>query len=71
VTNRQFTRALGKALHRPAVLAVPAAVLRMAVGEMADEMLLSSARVVPQALEKHGFQFSHPDFGTALASLFA
>jgi uncharacterized protein (TIGR01777 family) len=71
VTNRQFTRALGKALHRPAVLAVPAAVLRMAVGEMADEMLLSSARVVPQALEKHGFQFSHPDIGTALASLFA
>ena len=47
VTNAEFTRALGRELHRPAVLPVPAFALRLAFGEMADEALLASARVVP------------------------
>ena len=58
VTNREFTRELGRALHRPAVLAVPPVALRMALGrELADELLLGSLRVVPAQLIDSGFQF--------------
>ena len=45
VTNAEFTRALARQLHRPAVLPAPAFALRMALGEMADEALLASARL--------------------------
>jgi uncharacterized protein len=69
VTNAEFTRALGRAVHRPAVLPVPAPVLRMAIGEMADEALLASERVVPERLLKSGFRFEHPDIATALRAL--
>jgi len=57
VTNSAFTKALAKALHRPAVLPVPACMLRLALGEMANELLLASARVLPKRLEKEGFNF--------------
>jgi hypothetical protein len=66
VTNAEFTEALGRALHRPTLLPVPAFALRLAVGEMADEMLLSSTRAVPTKLTELGFLFSHPDLSTAL-----
>ena len=68
VTNAEFTRALAKALGRPAVLGLPAAALRAALGEVASE-LLGSARVVPARLEEAGFRFVHPDIATALAAL--
>jgi uncharacterized protein len=68
VTNAEFTRALAKALGRPAVLGVPSAALRAALGEVASE-LLGSARVVPARLEEAGFRFAHPDIATALGAL--
>ena len=69
LTNAQFTGALGSALGRPAVLPVPAFALRLALGQMADEALLSSARVVPAKLLEAGFRFGQPDVGNALRSL--
>jgi uncharacterized protein (TIGR01777 family) len=67
VTNRDFTAALGRALHRPAVLAVPAFALRLAVGRgLADEALLASQRVRPAVLEAAGFSFAHEDLAAAL-----
>lgn len=57
VRNRDFTRALGRALHRPAVMPVPAFALRLLFGEMADEALLSGQRVVSPRIEGEGFAF--------------
>ena len=68
VTNSEFTRVLGDALHRPAVLPVPAFALRLALGEMA-EMLLASQRVVPEQAEAAGFQFRFPQLGPALGDV--
>ncbi|MBX3421203.1 MAG: TIGR01777 family oxidoreductase [Pirellulaceae bacterium] len=61
VTNRQFTAHLAKALHRPAIMSVPGWVLRCALGEMADELLLASCRAVPQRLLETGFTFQHTE----------
>jgi uncharacterized protein len=66
VTNAALTRALGRVLGRPAVLPVPAFALRLAFGEMADEMLLASARVEPTALVQAGFPFRFPELERAL-----
>jgi uncharacterized protein (TIGR01777 family) len=55
VRNRDFTRALGRAVNRPAFLPAPAFALRMAFGEMADEMLLGGQRVVPRRALQEGF----------------
>jgi hypothetical protein len=68
VRNAEFTRALGHQLKRPALLPVPGAALRLAFGQMADEALLASARVVPQKLTAAGFSFAHPAIGQALAA---
>jgi len=69
VTNEEFTRELAKALRRPALLPAPAFAFRMALGEMADALLLSSQRVVPRKLEEMGFQFQHPDLASALSAI--
>jgi len=70
VTNAEFTSALGRAVHRPAVLAVPAPVLRLALGrELVDEALLASQRALPAALHESGFAFSHPRVDSALAEV--
>lgn len=67
VTNREFTKALGKALSRPTPLPVPAFALRLAVGrEMADALLLASARVLPRRLEETGYPFRYPELPAAL-----
>jgi uncharacterized protein (TIGR01777 family) len=66
-TNAEFTRELAALVHRPAVLAVPAAVLRPAAGRMAPE-LLGSMRTVPQALLDAGFRFADHDVAAVLAS---
>lgn len=71
VTNAEFTRAFGRALHRPAILPAPAFALRVALGQMADEALLSSARAVPARLADAGFQFTHPTVEQALAAALA
>ncbi len=69
VRNQDFTRALGRALHRPAVLPVPAFALRLAFGQMADEAILASTRVVPTLLQAAGFEFKHPMLEPALVEL--
>jgi NAD dependent epimerase/dehydratase family enzyme len=72
VTNIQFTRALGRALHRPAVLVVPRSALRLALGrELADELALASQRVVPTRLAASGFTFEDPSIDGALAAILA
>jgi hypothetical protein len=72
VTNRTFTRALGAALHRPAVLAVPGVALRIALGsDLATEMVLAGQRVVPARLTTTGYAFAHTDIDAALAALLA
>jgi uncharacterized protein (TIGR01777 family) len=65
VTNGDLTRALGRVLHRPTVLSVPAAALRLALGELAGQ-LLGSRRVVPRAARERGFRFAYPDLEPAL-----
>ncbi len=67
--NAEFTRVLAKTMHRPALFPAPAFALRLALGEMADALLLSSQRVLPRALEKLGFRFLHSDLSAALKSL--
>ncbi len=66
VRNVEFTRALGAALRRPAVLPAPAFALRAAFGEMADEALLASCRAVPKTLEASGFRFAEQRMDGAL-----
>jgi uncharacterized protein (TIGR01777 family) len=68
VTNREFTRALAEAVHRPAILPVPAWVLRLMFGEM-SQVLLASQRAFPDAAQRAGFVFQHPDIFAALAQL--
>lgn len=68
VTNREFTRELGRAVHRPARIPAPAFALRLAFGEMADEALLASTRAVPRRLLEAGFQFEHPTLAQAFAA---
>jgi uncharacterized protein (TIGR01777 family) len=69
VTNLEFTKALGNALSRPTIFPLPAFVARTALGEMADELLLSSARVEPRKLIVSRFGFRHPQLGAALRDI--
>jgi uncharacterized protein (TIGR01777 family) len=70
VTNLQFTRALGRALRRPTVFPLPAFAARALLGrEMANELLLASARVEPRFLAAHGFAFRYPELDGALRSV--
>jgi uncharacterized protein len=71
VTNREFTKTLGRVLGRPTVLPMPAFAARLAFGEMADEMLLSGVRVEPRALLTSGFKFQFPELEFALRHLLA
>jgi NAD dependent epimerase/dehydratase family enzyme len=69
VTNAEFTRALGEAMHRPAPLVVPGFALRLARGaELVDEMALAGQRAVPAALRQHGYPFQHATLSAALAA---
>ncbi len=68
VTNRAFTRSLGRVLRRPAILPVPAFALRLAAGEFAGD-LLASQRIVPAAALEHGFVFRFTDHRAALAEV--
>jgi uncharacterized protein len=69
VTNAEFTKALGGAMNRPALLVVPAFMLRLARGaELVDEMALGGQRAVPAALGKHGYSFQHETLSAALSA---
>lgn len=69
VRNAEFTKALGKVLSRPTIFPIPAFGVRLAFGEMADALLLSSQRVQPTILEASGFQFTYPTLANALTHI--
>jgi uncharacterized protein (TIGR01777 family) len=72
VTNAVFAKELGRALHRPSAVPVPAFGPRLLLGrEMADSLLFASQRVLPEVLVSNGFSFAHPDLGEALAAIYA
>jgi hypothetical protein len=66
VTNSEFTRTLGRVLHRPAPMRVPAAAVKLALGEMGPATVLASQRVVPERLLDTGFRFAYPELEPAL-----
>lgn len=69
LTNSAFTKVLGKVLRRPTIFPMPAFVAKMALGEMANDLLLSSTRVLPTRLLETGYEFRHPTLETALHAL--
>ena len=69
IRNADFTKVLAQVLHRPAIFAAPKFALRLAMGEMADEALLSSQRAIPAALQQHGYKFLHTDLRSTLQSI--
>ncbi len=70
VTNRQFTKALGRAVHRPTLpVPVPGFVLHAILGQFADEGVLAGQRLQPAALEAAGFTFTHREIDAALAAI--
>lgn len=69
VDNRSFARALGRALRRPAVVPVPAAPLRLALGQFAEELLLGGQKALPARALAAGFRFDFPDLDSALAEI--
>jgi NAD dependent epimerase/dehydratase family enzyme len=70
VTNADFTKALGRALHRPTVVPVPTFGLRALFGrEMAETMLLTGQRVLPTVLQRTGFRFQQPNLDGALSAI--
>jgi uncharacterized protein (TIGR01777 family) len=71
VTNREFTKTLGRVLHRPTIVPMPRFAAKLALGQMADELLLASARVVPRRLETSGYAFRYPELEGALGHVLA
>ena len=69
VRNAEFTKTLASVMHRPAFFAAPAFALRLALGEMADALLLSSQRVLPKKLESLGYRLLHSDLRSALEAI--
>jgi uncharacterized protein (TIGR01777 family) len=66
VRNEEFTKTMGDVLYRPTFLPLPEFVVSMALGEMGDELLLTSTKVIPKRLEDAGFEFNYPDLKPAL-----
>ena len=69
VTNAEFTRVLGQVLRRPTFFPLPGFMARLVLGEMANDLLLASIRVVPEQLQKNDFEFEHPDLESALRAV--
>ena len=69
VRNADFTKILARVLHRPALFPAPAFALQLALGEMADALLLSSQRVLPKKLAGLGYHFAYPDLEAALRAI--
>jgi NAD dependent epimerase/dehydratase family enzyme len=70
VTNREFARALGRAMHRPAFMPAPAFALRLMLGEMADALLLSGQRAIPAKAQQEHFAFRYSHLDDALKAIF-
>ena len=68
-TNLQYTRTLGRVLNRPTIFPLPAPVARVALGQLADELLLASQRVEPAKLEESGYESRYPELEGALRHL--
>ena len=66
VRNLEFTKMLGRILKRPAIFPVPGILLKLVLGEMAEEMLLSSSHAIPERLAKRGFEFAFPELERSL-----
>jgi NAD dependent epimerase/dehydratase family enzyme len=67
VTNREFAKELGRALHRPTLpVPVPGLVLKTILGQLAEEAVLVDLRIVPGVLQRTGFRFAHPELASAL-----
>ena len=71
VTNAEFARALGRAVHRPAFVPAPALALRVLLGEMADALLLTGQRAVPAKAQAQGYQFRYERVDDALGAIFS
>ena len=69
VTNYEFTKSLGSVLKRPTIVPMPGFVARIALGEMANELLLASARVMPNRLSESGYRFQYTSLEPALKHL--
>ena len=67
--TRAFVKTMAEVMHRPAVVRVPAPLVKLAGGELAQRVALKSARMLPERLLAHGFRFATPDLRTALAHL--
>jgi uncharacterized protein (TIGR01777 family) len=70
VTNAEFSRALGRALGRPSWMRAPAFALRLALGEMADALVIGGQRVVPKRARELGFEFRYPEIDRAFRAIF-
>lgn len=70
VTNREMASAIGRALHRPSFMPAPAFALRLALGEMADAMILNGQRVLPRVAQQNGFSFRYASVDDALAEIY-
>jgi hypothetical protein len=66
VTNRDFTKILGKVLKRPTFFPLPGFMVKLLFGEMGEALLLEGQRVTPACLTREGFEFLYPDLGSAL-----
>jgi hypothetical protein len=69
VTMRQFARALGRAMRRPALMRVPGFAVKLALGQMGEELVLGGQRAVPRRLQESGFEFRYPEIDDCLRSL--
>ena len=69
VSNKVFTKTLGRILHRPTVMPMPGFILRILLGEVADELLLTGQKVIPKKLTDHGYRFRHPALSGAIANI--
>ena len=70
VTNREFSRAIGRALRRPSLVPAPAFALKLALGEMAGPLLLEGQRVMPTRAQTHGYHFRYPEIDIAMRGIF-
>jgi uncharacterized protein len=70
VRNADFARALGRVLHRPALMPAPTLAVRLAVGELADAAILGGQRVLPTVAMERGFAFQHPELEDALRAIY-
>jgi hypothetical protein len=68
VTNAAFTETLGEVLKRPTFMKVPKFAVKLALGEMGEELLMGGARVLPKKAQAYGYEFAHPQLADALAA---